>query len=73
MRYYTFAYIGDNDLIEYETVSEVDILDHYTDYITKAWVQHFKKEPTKQDILNEWILVRWAWATDKDGNYIPTA
>ena len=67
MKYYTIVEPDDRDGSPvYETLSEQEILDQYWDYWYGRMCQKFGKEHvdvnyTKQDCIDHWVIVHWAW------------
>lgn len=65
MKYYSIAYLdGDIDVIE--TLSEEEILSEYWDYWYDRMCKKFGKEHVdanycRQDCIDDWIIVHWAW------------
>jgi hypothetical protein len=51
------------------TVSDDDILDMYWDWWYSKMCEKFGKEVvdrdyTKQDCINDWVVVHWAWESE---------
>ena len=68
MRYWTIV-TPDNDEDStpiYETLSEDEIIEQYWDYwsgrmITKYGEEEFQKNWSKQDCIDDWTILHWAW------------
>ena len=66
MRYWTIAYPGDNDEPITETLSEDEIIAQYWNYwygkmCEKYGKEHVDKNYTRQDCIDDWCIVHWAW------------
>ena len=70
MKYYSIAYPdGDNDVVE--TLSEAEILSEYWDYWYELMCKKYGKDEvdanySKQDCIDDWVIVHWAWESTND-------
>lgn len=65
MKYYSITY-PDEDTDVVETLSEEEILSEYWDYWYVRMCKKFGKEHVdanfcKQDCIDDWVIVHWAW------------
>lgn len=66
MRYFTFVQPGEDEKPEYITMSEDEILDDYWSFWSERMIQkygycQFIKEFSRQDCIDDWVVVHWAW------------
>lgn len=73
MKYWTYVQPGDDGGVSpvYITLSEQEILDQYWDYWYGQMCKALGKEEvdakwTKQDCIDDWIVVHWAWKSDDE-------
>lgn len=71
MKYYTHCYPDDNDRPVFETFSEKEILDIYWDSWYSRMCNKFGKEIVdrdycKQDCIDDWVIVHWAWESNQE-------
>lgn len=70
MKYWTIVEPGDDGVSPvYETLSDQEILDQYWDYWYGRMCEKFGKDHvdatyTKQDCIDDWVVVHWAWESD---------
>jgi hypothetical protein len=69
MNYWTICYPNEKDETVYETLSEEDILKQYWDYWYGKMCEKFGKEHvdanySKQDCIDDWTILHWAWKSD---------
>lgn len=66
MKYWSIGYPDENGNDVVETLSEKEILDQYWNYWYNRMCEKFGKEHvdadyTKQDCIDDWVVVHWAW------------
>jgi hypothetical protein len=66
VKYYTYVEPGKENIPEYYTYSESDIIDLYYDFwyarmCKKFGKEHVDKNYTKQDCIDDWVVINWAW------------
>lgn len=72
MKYWTYVELGDDGVSPvYETLSDQEILDRYWDYWYGRMCEKFGKDHvdatyTKQDCIDDWVVVHWAWESDNE-------
>jgi hypothetical protein len=69
MNYWTICYPNEKDETVYETLSEDDILNQYWSYWYGKMCEKFGKEHvdanySKQDCIDDWTILHWAWKSD---------
>jgi hypothetical protein len=69
MKYWTICYPNEKDETVYETLSEDDILNQYWNYWYGKMCEKFGKEHvdanySKQDCIDDWTILHWAWKSD---------
>lgn len=73
MKYWKIVYPKDPEngdfTPEYITLSDQEILDQYWDHWYDQMCKKFSKEEvdakwTKQDCIDDWVIVHWAWESD---------
>lgn len=66
MKYWCIGYPDENGNDVVETLSEDEILEQYYDYwstqmIKKFGQEVFEKDWCKQDCIDDWVHIHWAW------------
>jgi len=75
VKYWTIVEPGDDDKPVYETLSEDDILKEYWPYSYGKMCEKYGKDEvdrnwSKQNCIEDWVVVHWAWETDSAGKPI---
>jgi len=74
-KYYTYVEPGDDGVTPvYRTLSETEIINSYWDYWREQMIKVRCKGDSKkfdsiwspEDCIGDWVVVHWAWETDKD-------
>jgi hypothetical protein len=74
MKYYKYVQPGEDGVTpEWFILSEEQILDNYWLYY-KLQMAKVEKEDliSKENCIENWVIIHWAWEVDKDGNPIQT-
>lgn len=71
MKTYKIVYPDENDNTVTEILTEEEILNEYWDYwyyrmCQKFGEEHVKKNYTKQDCIDDWMVVHWATLENKE-------
>lgn len=66
MKYWSIGYPDEDNNDVVETLSEKEILDQFWDHWYNKMCHKFGKEHvdanyTKQDCIDDWVVVHWAW------------
>jgi hypothetical protein len=69
MKYWSINYPGDSGEDIVETLSEKEILEQYYPYwsgkmIEKYGQKEFEKTWSKQECIEDWVVVHWAWESE---------
>jgi len=71
---YSYNVHGDVDSCV-SILSEAEIIKEYWDYwqermIAKFGKEHFEANYSEKDCIDDWVVVNWAWETNKEFNEI---
>jgi len=73
MKYWTIVFPGEFGQHVQETWNEEQIMSSYLPYWTSKMLDHFggpHSSITRENCLDDWIVVHWAVETDEFGNKI---
>lgn len=73
IKYYTYVEpLTDSNMPMYVTMSDYEILRAYKPYFIDRIIKVGKnpEDFDNNEIMKNWIIVNWAWETDKYGNKI---
>ena len=68
MKYWTIVFPGEYDQTVAETWSEDQIIESYYKYWSAKMIQNSKTDLSRENCIEDWVIVHWAVETDEFGN-----